>query len=83
MVAAEKEHGHLTLQQPPPPERYHWSLLSLAHSIFEQTGQYITNPRTMTTGILYADTEWLSDFANYRKTLAFYRDYDKRPPEMR
>lgn len=82
MVAAEKSGDKPTLHMPPPPRRYHWSLLALAHSIFEASGTYIVNPRSMSASLFDADTDWLADFANYRKALQFHRDYDKRPPEL-
>lgn len=63
----------------PPPTRYHYEWLALAHTILKLSNHYIINPRNIYAESLFdADEDWIAEFGNYLQDLDYTRDSRKQ-----
>lgn len=70
-----------------PPDHYpthdkHW--LKIAADYEAATESVVVNPRNLQPRSLHdIDADWLQSRSLYHQWLKYYRDFEKRPPDMR
>lgn len=87
-IKAEQERGgdHKPILQRPSRHQYKYDLdyLELGRQIEDLTSKPILNPSDLNiTALWLADRAWMIDMNQYRRELAYFVDFEKRPQSLK